>query len=80
MMREKTKLKKVAKLYDEICDLFPKGSVSMNIHDIKEKDIPKEYSFKRNIRTCDAKVYKRNNKNNKNFNLVLFVNKEDQCS
>ncbi len=79
-MNEKSKLTRLTELYDEMIDLFPKGSLSINLHSIKEKYIPKKlFKYDGKLLNCDdTKTWKYKNKNNNSFYICLYVDKKDQ--
>ena len=77
-MTEKDKLIKLTKMYDEMCEIFPDGSLSIMLHKIKEKNIPKNlFKFNRILENNNGiKTFGYINEFNPSFEITLFVDKE----
>ena len=73
-MKERDKLIKLAKMFEELDRMFPAGSIDISIHHISEKNIPEEM-FKR-IPDCDevsSKLYTNKIRKSIDFGITIFT-------
>ena len=77
-MTGKQKMAQVVKHFEAIRELFPKGSVDLNIHRLDEKKEISPKVWKLDKKYSDYSVYKRKSAKNKMWDITLFTTHKEE--
>lgn len=70
-MTQQQKIRKAEKLFDEIVEMFPEGSASMEIHSLNMKKLDKKWKVKAHV-TKEVHAFLTAERNDKTFDITLF--------